>query len=201
MPAVQVVVVSDGIEVLPFSAAGDEHGSGDPHTWMDPKNVKHWVENIARALISVDPDGASVYRANADAYLQQLVELDAWIQGEVATIPAEQRKLVTDHQSLGYFAAAYGLEQVGLVISSLSTNASASAQDLARLEEVVRIENVRAIFIEMGASDALASQVARDTNIDVLRIYSGSLGAAESGAGDYLNFMRFNVNAIVNGLR
>ena len=116
-------------------------------------------------------------------------------------IPADQRKLVTDHQSLGYFAAAYGLEQVGLVISSLSTNASASAQELARLEEVVRTEKVQAIFIEMGASDALASQVARDTGIEVLRIYSGSLGSAESGAADYINFMRFNVNAIVNGLR
>lgn len=196
-----VVVVSEGIEVLPFSAAGDEHGSGDPHTWMDPKNVQQWVENITSALISVDPEGATIYRANADAYLMQLADLDVWIKGEVAVIPAEQRKLVTDHQSLGYFAAAYGLEQVGLVISSLSTNASASAQDLAALEEVVRTEKVKAIFIEMGASDALASQVARDTAIEVLRIYSGSLGTADSGAGDYINFMRFNVNAIVSGLR
>jgi ABC-type Zn uptake system ZnuABC Zn-binding protein ZnuA len=119
----------------------------------------------------------------------------------MATIPAEQRKLVTDHQSLGYFAAAYGLEQVGLVISSLSTNASVSAQDLARLEEVVRTEKVKAIFIEIGASDALASQVARDAGIKVVRIYTGSLGSVESGAGDYINFMRFNVNAIVSGLR
>jgi ABC-type Zn uptake system ZnuABC Zn-binding protein ZnuA len=196
-----VVVVSDGIEVLPFSAEGDEHGSGDPHTWMDPKNVQRWVENISSALISVDPDGESVYRANAEAYILQLAELDTWIKDEVASIPAEQRKLVTDHQSLGYFAAAYGLEQVGLVISSLSTNASVSAQDLARLEEVVKTEKVKAIFIEMGASDALASQVARDAGIEVVRIYTGSLGTAESGAGDYINFLRFNVNAIVSGLR
>jgi len=196
-----VVVVSDGIEVLPFSAAGEEHGSGDPHTWMDPNNVQQWVENITSALVSVDPEGASVYQANAEAYILQLVDLDAWIKDEMAAIPADQRKLVTDHQSLGYFAEAYGLEQVGLVISSLSTNASVSAQDLARLEEVVRTEKVKAIFIEMGASDALASQVARDTGIEVVRIYTGSLGIAESGAGDYINFMRFNVNAIVSGLR
>jgi len=65
----------------------------------------------------------------------------------------------------------------------------------------VRAENVQAIFIEMGASDALASQVARDAGIEVLRIYSGSLGAAESGAADYINFMHFNVNTIVSGLR
>lgn len=196
-----VVVVSDGIEVLPFSAAGEEHGSSDPHTWMDPKNVQQWVENITSALVTVDPEGASVYQANAEAYLQQLADLDAWIKDEIATIPAEQRKLVTDHQSLGYFAETYGLEQVGLVISSLSTNASVSAQDLARLEEVVQTEKVKAIFIEMGASDALASQVARDAGIEVVRIYTGSLGTADSGAGDYINFMRFNVNAIVSGLR
>ena len=196
-----VVVVSDGIAVLPFSAAGEEHGSGDPHTWMDPKNVQQWVLNITSALITVDPEGASFYQANAEAYLLQLAELDVWIKDEMATIPAEQRKLVTDHQSLGYFAAAYGLEQVGLVISSLSTNASISAQDLARLEEVVRTEKVKAIFIEVGASDALASQVASDAGIEVVRIYTGSLGSVDSGAGDYINFMRFNVNALVTGLR
>lgn len=196
-----VVVVSDGIKVLPFSAEGDEHGSGDPHTWMDPKNVQQWVKIISSSLISVDPDGESVYRANAEAYLLQLADLDTWIKGEVAMIPEDQRKLVTDHQSLGYFAAAYGLEQVGLIISSLSTNASVSAQDLARLEEVVKTEKVKAIFIEMGASDALASQIARDAGIEVMRIYTGSLGTAESSAGDYINFMRFNVNAIVGGLR
>jgi ABC-type Zn uptake system ZnuABC Zn-binding protein ZnuA len=163
--------------------------------------VQIWVENIKQTLIQVDPQGSDIYTANAQKYIQQLTDLDKWIAGEISKIPLEQRKLVTDHQSLGYFDRRYGLVQAGLVIDSLSTNASPSAQDLARLEEVIKNGKIKAIFIEMGASDALAAQVAVDTGVPVLRIYTGTLGTKDSGAEDYLSFMRYNVNVIVNGLR
>ena len=195
--------MSDGVTVLPFSAtAGDtQHTAGDPHTWTDPNNVKIWVENIRQALTNIDPSGAELYKANAESYFIQLGELDTWITQEVAKIPAADRKLVTDHESMGYFANHYGFEQAGLLLSSLSTNASASAIDLAQVEDVIRKQGIRTIFIEVGANDTLASQVANDTGVKVARIYSGSLGTADSGAGTYLDFMRFNVNAIVEGLR
>lgn len=198
-----VKAVSDGVEVLPFSAAaGDsQHAAGDPHTWMDPNNVLVWVENIRQELTKIDTQGSTLYQANADAYLQKLKVLDQWISGEISQIPQDQRRLVTDHESLGYFVRRYGLEQTGLVLPSLSTSASASAQDLAKLEEVIKAQKVKAIFIEMGINDALARQVATDTGIKVIFIYTGSLGTSDNGAGDYIGFMHYNVNAIVDGLR
>ena len=198
-----VIAVSDGIDVLPFSATpGDEqHTTGDPHTWTDPNNVKIWVENIRQALTTVDPSGAELYKTNAETLTKDLTELDSWITQEVALIPAANRKLVTDHQSMGYFTNRYGFEQAGLLLPSLTTNASASALDLAQVEEVINTQEIHTIFIEVGANDALAAQVANDTGVTVARIYSGSLGTADSGAGTYLDFMRFNVNAIVEGLR
>lgn len=197
-----VMAVSDGISVLPFLAAGDEeHAAGDPHTWMDPNNVKIWVENIRQALTDIDPSGTEVYKGNAEAYTHKLTELDEWITQEVAQIPTDNRKLVTDHESMGYFADRYGFELAGLLLQSLSTNASASASDLAKVEEAIKLMGIRTIFMEVGANDTLALQVAADTGVSVVSIYSGSLGAAKSGAESYLNFMHFNVNAIVEGLR
>ena len=102
---------------------------------------------------------------------------------------------------MGYFANRYGFELAGLLLQSLSTNASASASDLAKVEEVIKNKGIHTIFIEVGANDTLASQVSQDTGANVVRLYSGSLGTADSGAGTYLEFMRFNVNAIVEGLR
>ena len=199
----QVMAVSDGVTVLPFSATpGDEiHGAGDPHTWMDPNNVKIWVENIRQSLTDIDPSGAELYKSNAEAYTNKLTELDTWIIQEVAKIPANNRRLVTDHESMGYFAKRYGFELAGLLLQSLSTSASASASDLAKVEETIKSMGIRTIFIEFGANDTLASQVAADTGVTVAQVYSGSLGTADSGAETYLDFMHFNVNAIVEGLR
>ncbi len=198
----EVIAVSDGIRPIPFAAAGaEEEGADDPHVWMDPNNIITWVENIRAALSEVDPDGADYYRANAEAYTKQITGLDAWITEQIATIPAESRKLITDHQSMGYFARQYGLQQAGLLLPSLSTNASASAMELAQLEDVIKASGIPTIFIEVGANDTLAAQIARDTGATVARIYTGSLGTSESGAGTYLDFLRFNVAAIVNGLR
>jgi ABC-type Zn uptake system ZnuABC Zn-binding protein ZnuA len=199
----KVVEVSDEIEALPFSGlSGDEeHTAGDPHVWMDPNNVIQWVEKIRSALTEIDPAGADYYQNNADTYVGKLAELDQWIQLETAKIPSINKKLVTDHQSLGYFSKRYGFEQAGLLLPSLSTNASISASDLAQVEEVIQSTGIKTIFIEMGANDTLAAQVAGDTGVRIGRIYTGSLGIADSGASTYLDFMRFNTSVLVNGLQ
>jgi len=195
------ITVSDGINVQPFSAApGDEaHASGDPHVWMNPNNVKVWVTNIEKALSQADPAGAETYKANAAAYQDQLSALDGWIRDQINQIPAVNRKLVTDHQSLGYFAKQYGMELAGLILPSLSTNASTSAADIAQVEKEIKDFGIKTIFVEMNSNEAIAAQIASDTGIKYARIYTGSLGTADSGAGTYLDFMRFNVNTIVNG--
>ncbi|MCX6056321.1 MAG: zinc ABC transporter substrate-binding protein [Chloroflexi bacterium] len=204
-----VIEVSQGIEVLPFNetaaqaatSQSHDHATGDPHTWMDPTLVKIWVANISSALSAADPDNAEYYKSNSQLYETQLTELDAWIQIEVASIPAAHRKLVTDHESLGYFSHRYGFELVGLVVPSLSSSASPSAQELATLEDTILTQGVPAILVDTTVNPSLSQQVAKDTNIKIISIYNGSLGDTESGVTSYIKFMRANVQAIVDGLK
>jgi ABC-type Zn uptake system ZnuABC Zn-binding protein ZnuA len=198
-----VVAVSDGIDVrkLDSAAAAVEHGGNDPHTWTDPNNVIVWTQNIATALVKADPANAAVYQANADAYIASLRDLDAWIRSEVAQIPPDRRKLVTDHYAFGYFADEYGFEQVGALVGSFSTNASPSAQEIASLEDTIRAQKVPAVFVGTTVNASLADQVAQDTGTKVVPVYTGSLTAPGGDAGTYLAFMHYNVNAIVSALK
>lgn len=199
-----VVQVSDGINARALDGeAGDEHEhkSGDPHTWTDPNNVIIWTENIAAALAKADPTNAAAYQANADAYIASLRDLDAWIRSEVAQIPPERRKLVTDHYAFGYFADEYGFEQIGALVGSFSTNASPSAQEIATLEDTIRAQHVPAVFVGTTVNTSLAEQVAQDTGTKIVPVYTGSLTAPEGDAGTYLAFMHYNVTAIVSALK
>ena len=105
------MIVEATAGLSPRKDAGNEHGV-DPHMWLDPTLVVTYVENIRDGLIQVDPEGAETYKANADAYIAQLKDLDGWIAGQVDTIPAERRLLVTNHEAMGYFAERYGFEVV-----------------------------------------------------------------------------------------
>ncbi len=177
-----------------------EHGGLDPHVWTDPNNVILWTQTIAEALSSADPAHAADYQRNAEAYIAELQALDAWIRQQTEGIPPQQRLLVSDHLAWGYFADRYGFTQVGALIGAFSSNASPSAQELAALEDQIRATGAPAIFIGMNANDALAQQVAADTGVRVVRLYTGSLTAADGPAPTYLDFMRYNVTAIVNAL-
>jgi ABC-type Zn uptake system ZnuABC Zn-binding protein ZnuA len=194
-----IIHTSEGIEVLAFE--GEEHEGSDPHTWTDPNNVIIWTQNIAATLSEADPSNAAAYRANADAYIASLRELDGWIRSEVEKIPAERRKMVTDHRAFGYFAEEYGLEQIGALIGSFSANAASSAQELAALEDKIREQEVPAVFVGKTVNPALAEQVAQDTGVKLVRVYTGSLSEPGGEADSYLEFMRYNVNAIVEALK
>lgn len=199
-----VIHASEGIEVLAFEGEeheGEEHEGGDPHTWTDPNNVIVWTENIAAALADADPSNAATYRANADAYIASLRELDGWIRSEVEQIPAERRKLVADHLAFGYFAEEYGFEQIGALVGSFSTNAAPSAQELAALEDTIKAQNVTAVFVGKTVNPELAAQVAQDTGTKLVFLYTGSLSEAGGEADSYIKFMRYNVNAIVEALK
>lgn len=197
-----VVFLSDGIDLIEAEhSEGDDHEHGDPHVWMDPNNVLHWVEQIERTLSDRDPANAAQYQANAAEYRQALLELDGWIHEQVAQVPPEQRKLVSDHQMLAYFVRRYQFELVGAAIPSFSTLAEPSAQELAELEDAIGELGVRAIFVGTTVNPALSERIARDTQIRLITIYTGSLSAPDGPAPTYLDFMRYNVNAIVQGLK
>ena len=211
----RLIKVARDVPLIKFEGAESEHQGEhqgeqqamhehkhdfDPHTWFDPNNVMIWVDTIAEALSQADPSHASVYRKNAEAYKAQLKELDAWIREQVAPIPPERRKLVTDHRAYGYFAQRYGFEQIGAVLPSFSTEAAPSAQELAALEQAIRSYGVPVIFVEEIGNQALAEQVARDTGVRLVQLYH-DLGPAGSEADTYLKFMRYNVTQIVQGLK
>jgi len=176
--------------------------AGDPHFWLDPNNVIEYVHNIRDGLSQADPPGASVYAANAQAYAGQLQELDRWIGEQVGQLPPERRLLVTDHETLGYFADRYGFRVVGTIIPSVSSEASPSAQQLAQLVEQIRASGVRAIFLESGSNPQLADQIARETGVKVVNdLYTHSISAANGPAPDYIKMMRYDVTQIVEALK
>jgi zinc/manganese transport system substrate-binding protein len=131
--------------------------------------------------------------------------LDEYIRDQVRPIPAENRKLVTSHDSFGYFGRAYGFEIIGTLIPGLSTMAEPSASDLAALITEMREEGVCAIFVETIASDRLGQVVAGElsgcANVQVATLYTGALGEPGSGADSYIGMMRANVDTIVSALK
>lgn len=191
------------IVCAPPGAADDEHGAGgDPHFWLDPMLVIRYVENIRDGFSQADPQGKETYEKNAAAYIARLEELDAWIAEQVAQIPPERRLLVTNHESLGYYADRYGFKLIGAILPSFSTGASPSAGDLARLADCIETSGTPAIFLETGANPQLAEQLAQETGIRVVaELYSHSITPASGNAPDYISMMKYNTQAIVDALK
>ena len=193
-----VITASAGL--TPRPDAQGEHPQGDPHFWLDPNRVIQYVENIRAGLSQADPEGASVYAANAAAYIEQLKALDLWIAQQAATVQPERRLLVTNHESLGYFADRYGFTVVGAVIPSVSTDASPTAQQMAALIEQIKATGAPAIFLETGANPQLAQQIAAETGVKVVAdLYTHSLSAPDGPAPTYIDMMKYNVSRIVAG--
>ncbi|MCF2972412.1 metal ABC transporter substrate-binding protein [Synechococcus sp. Nb3U1] len=181
---------------------GHSHAhDGDPHFYLDPLQVIRYVENIRAGLTEADPPGADVYAENAAAYIAQLQELDAWIQEQVAQIPEANRLLVTNHDTLGYFADRYGFRVIGTILPGVSTNVSPSAQELASLIDTLQETQVPAIFLETGNNPQLAEQLAQELNLQVKRLYSHSTSTADGPAATYLDMMRYNTETIVTALQ
>lgn len=175
---------------------------GDPHIWFDPRNIKIVTRNIAAAMIAADPDGAPSYTARADAYAAQLDALDGWIGAQIATIPADRRKLVTNHDAFGYYIARYGLTFVGTVIPGLSTNAEPSAKETADLIDTIKAEKVPAIFTESSINPKLENELGRQAGVAVVpNLYGDNLGDAQSGAATYIAMMVTDTRLIVDALR
>jgi ABC-type Zn uptake system ZnuABC Zn-binding protein ZnuA len=173
----------------------------DPHFFLAPLLAVTYIENIRDGFAAYDPAGAPQYASNAAAYMAQLRELDAWIRTEVAAIPAGARLLVTNHESLGYFAESYGFRVAGTIIPGVSTEASPSARQMAALIDVLRRSGTRAVFLESGTDPKLARQVAQEAGIRVVtELYTHSLTDASGPAASYIAMMRYNVKTIVQAL-
>lgn len=180
----------------------DPDHQGDPHFWLDPNHVVQYVENIRAGLSQIDPAGAATYATNATAYIAQLKELDQWIVAQVKGLPTERRRIVTNHESFGYFADRYGFQIIGTIVPSVSTGAAPSAQQLAKLIDQIKKTQARAIFLETGANPQLAKQVAQETGVKVVvELYTHSVTESSGAAPTYIELMKQNVRVIVEALK
>jgi zinc/manganese transport system substrate-binding protein len=195
-----VVTVTQGVPAL----KGDEGGTqvDDPHVWHDPDNDKIMVDNIAATLESVDAANGSVYASNATAYKQKLDATKSQVQSIINEIPPENRKLVTNHDALGYFAKAFGLEIVGAVIPSVTTDAEPSAKETAALLDTIRQQHVKAIFAESSVNPKLATTLAHDAGVTIVDdLYGDSLGKPGSGADTVDGMLLANARKIADALK
>jgi ABC-type Zn uptake system ZnuABC Zn-binding protein ZnuA len=187
-------------------AEADEHAhddSGvDPHVWGDVANVIAITATVRDALVAADPANAATYEANAAAYTTQLQDLDQWVRDEVAKLSEDRRKLVTSHDTFGYFARAYGFEVIGTAIGSVSTESGdPSAQDIAELVAQIEETGVPAIFAENVSNPDLIDAIASEAGVTVgPALYTDALGEPGSDGDTYVKLMTYNVTSIVTAL-
>ncbi len=193
-----VITLTDGLNLR----LEDGVASADPHVWHDPRNDIAMVDTIVKELSAADPEHAAAFEANGRAYQERLRAVDREVQTIIDTIPAANRKMVTDHEAFGYFAGRYGLTVVGSVIPGASTGVEPSAAEIAALVETIRRENVRAIFTESSVDPKVARRVAEETNVKIVEdLYGDSLGAPGTGADTIDGMLLSNARKIAEALR
>jgi manganese/zinc/iron transport system substrate-binding protein len=198
------VAVAEAIDPEKLQAPPEFEGFYDPHVWF---NVAFWMDAamaVQDALIEIDPAHADDYAANAQAYLAELAELDAYVIEQAARVPEEQRVLITAHDAFNYFGKAYGFEVRGLQgISTASEAGTADVQDLARF---ITERRIPAIFVESSVPPRTVEAVqaaVRAQGFDVQiggELFSDAMGSPGTPEGTYNGMVRHNIDTIVGAL-
>lgn len=199
---VEVLEVGEHIDPLDYRS-GESSGQADPHFWTDPERMLTAVDAIEDTLAEqVGSDVAAAVADSADTYRDQLKDLDAEIADIAEAIPADRRKLVTNHHVFGYFAERFDFEVIGAVLPSGTTLASPSAADLEELARTVEEAGVPTIFADSSQPQKLAEALSGevDTEVEVVPLYSESLTEADGGAATYIDMQKANAEAIAAGL-
>ncbi|WP_414476179.1 metal ABC transporter substrate-binding protein [Microvirga sp. M2] len=201
-----MIVASTGVKPIEGAEVSHDTHAGhsgehrlDPHAWQNVANVKLYVANIRDALVQADPGVKETYEGNAARYLSTLDALDAEVKAAIAKIPADRRRIITTHDALGYFAAAYGIQVVAP--QGVSTEAEASAGDVARIIRQIKAQKIPAVFIENISDDRLMQRIAKETGARIGdKIYSDALSPPDGPAGTYVDMIRNNVRAFSTAL-
>jgi manganese/zinc/iron transport system substrate-binding protein len=177
----------------------------DPHIWFDVTLWQLAVDSVRDHLSTHYPDDAATFAANAASYQAELTQLDQYIRDQVATIPEQQRVLVTAHDAFGYFGAQYGFEVLG--VQGISTSSEAGTADIQNLVDFIVERRIPAMFVESSVSPATIEAVqaaANDRGWDVVvggQLFSDAMGQSGTPEGTYIGMVTFNVNTIVAALR
>ena len=144
---------------------GHDHGAYDPHFWFDPNRVSYAAEYIESKLVEFDPSNASDYETAGKAYVTELKGLVSQVSELISTIPSQNRKLITTHESLGYLEAKFGLEVLSTIIPSVDSANEISPSQLVGVIDVIEDNNVKVIFIEAEAPSVYADTIVAETGI------------------------------------
>ncbi|WP_245440063.1 metal ABC transporter substrate-binding protein [Mesorhizobium sp. Z1-4] len=193
------IVVSDGVEPMGI-AEGPYTGKPNPHAWMSPSDVAVYVDNIRRAMSENDPDNADIYQANADAYLAEIAALVEPLRDALDSIPAERRWLVTSEGAFSYLARDFGLRE--LYLWPINADSQGTPQQVRKVIDAVRDNDIPVVFSESTVSDKPARQVARETGARYGGVlYVDSLSDPDGPVPTYLDLLKVTTNTIVEGLK
>jgi zinc/manganese transport system substrate-binding protein/manganese/iron transport system substrate-binding protein len=183
----------DEQDVVDAGAAAGMEGD-DPHWWQDPQRAEKAAVAIGAASARVGlPDGSA-------AYVKRLQTLDAGVNACIGKVPAAERKLVTSHDALGYYARRYGIEVIGTVIPALTTAAQPSAGDVAKLVDTIKAAGVATIFAESSVNPKVEEAIAREAGARIGKaLWADSLGPKGSDGATYIESIASNTAALVQG--
>jgi ABC-type Zn uptake system ZnuABC Zn-binding protein ZnuA len=177
-------------------------GEPDPHIWQDPRNAQIMAANVERGLAEADPGAAATFEANLAAYTKQVQALDAEVERQVDSLA--NKKLVTNHDAIGYYIDRYGLEFVGSIIPSFDTSAELSGRDIRDLVAKIKATGVKAVFSETSLPPKTAQTIGREAGVRVVTgedaLYGDALGPPGSDGDTYLKMIRHNTATIVSNL-
>ena len=192
----KIILISEGVEPI---ISQKYHNASDPHAWMDAINGVKYVYNISAGLASIDPDNALFYADNGVKYNAAIKNAHNYIKNQIATIPIEQRILITSHDAFQYYGRAYDITLNAIM--GISTESEAQSKDVQRVINVIKEKKVPAVFIESTINPQMLQQIANDTGVKIGgELYADSLGDEDSEASTYLKLLTHNTDVIVNAL-
>ena len=192
----KIILISEGVEPI---ISQKYHNASDPHAWMDAINGVKYVYNISAGLASIDPDNALFYADNGVKYNAEIKNAHNYIKNQIATIPTEQRILITSHDAFQYYGRAYDITLNAIM--GISTESEAQSKDVQRVINVIKEKKVPAVFIESTINPQTLQQIANDTGVKIGgELYADSLGDEDSEASTYLKLLTHNTDVIVNAL-
>ncbi len=190
--------LSDGIDPISISG-GDYDGKPNPHAWMGLSNALIYVDNIRDAFIQHDPQNAETYAANAEAYKQQITETIGPLRQQIMAVPEQQRWLVSCEGAFGYLTRDFQMKE--LYLWPTNADQQGTPQQVRRVIDTVRENQIPAIFCESTVSQAPAQQVARETGAAYGGVlYVDSLTAADGPVPTYLDLLRVTTETVAKGL-
>lgn len=199
-----VVAVGEAVDPAKLLGHEDYEGRFDPHVWMDPELWETVVTAVRDALIKTDPEGETTYRANADAHIAEIEKLDAYMNGVIATVPAQSRVLLTAHDAFNYFGSGFDFEVMG--IQGISTESEAGLRRVEELVNMIVERKVSAVFVESSVPERnvralIEGAQARGQDVTIGgTLYSDAMGEPGTYEGTYIGMIDHNATLITRAL-